>query len=304
MKLSSKKRPNLGAQGRLSLATFWSCLRGASYIVLPQKLALIREHYCYSETPDKLTHYQGPAHMLPTPSTTHVSFDTIYEPAEDSYLLLDTLSSSTETSWLQTRFPRTTPCPLLVEIGTGSGVVIAFLAAHAKTIFGREDVLALGVDVNANACAATVETLSKAQSEQGAATAYLGSVCGDLTSSVLEGEVDVMVFNPPYVPTLKLPALPGGGRIELRSGFEADSHLLSLSYAGGVDGMETTYRLLEALPKVLSRRGVAYVLLCVQNRPEDVKNFVGSALKLHVETVGTSGKVAGWEKLQIIRIWR
>jgi release factor glutamine methyltransferase len=242
--------------------------------------------------------------MLPTPSTSHVSFNTIYEPAEDSYLLLDTLSSPTETSWLRTRFPPTTTCPFLVEIGTGSGVVIAFLAAQAKTIFGWEGVLALGVDVNANACAATVETVSRALSEQGAATAYLGSVCGDLTSSVLEGEVDVMVFNPPYVPTLELPALPGGGGIELRSGFEADSHLLSLSYAGGVDGMETTYRLLEALPKVLSRRGVAYVLLCAQNKPEDVKNFVRSALKMHVETVRTSGKAAGWEKLQIIRVWR
>ena len=27
--------------------------------------------------------------MLPTPDTSHVSFDTIYEPSEDSYLFLD-----------------------------------------------------------------------------------------------------------------------------------------------------------------------------------------------------------------------
>jgi len=68
--------------------------------------------------------------------------------------------------------------------------------------------------------------------------------------------------------------------------------------------METTRRLLEALPVVLSARGVAYVLLCAQNRPEEVKGFVRSVLKLQVETVGRSGMKAGWEKLQVIRIWR
>lgn len=239
--------------------------------------------------------------MLPTPSTSHVSFDTIYEPAEDSYLLLDTLSSGAETSWLRQRFSSTTDCPLLVEIGTGSGVVLAFLAAHAKTIFGREDITAVGVDVNARACAATDETVSRAISEQESATLYLGSLCSDLTSSILHGSIDVLIFNPPYVPTEELPILPGNG-IDGKIGFDTDSHLLSLSYAGGVDGMATTYRLLEALPTVLSRRGVSYVLLCAQNKPDEVKIFVTTVLRMQVETVGTSGKVAGWEKLQILRI--
>lgn len=241
--------------------------------------------------------------MLPTPSTSHVSFDTIYEPAEDSYLLLDILSSTTETSWLRQRFTSTTYCPLLVEIGTGSGVVLAFLAAHAKTIFGQEDILAAGVDVNARACAATDKTVSRALLEQSSATSYLGSICSDLTSSILDGSVDVLIFNPPYVPTEEVPILPGIG-LDGRTGYEVDSHLLSLSYAGGIDGMATTYRVLKALPTVLSRCGVAYVLLCAQNKPKDVKTFIKTVLKMEVETVGTSDRVAGWEKLQILRITR
>ncbi len=241
--------------------------------------------------------------MLPTPSTSHVSFDNIYEPAEDSYLLLDTLSSSAETSWLQSRFPSTASCPVIAEIGTGSGVVIAFLAAHARVVFGREDLLLLGVDINLNACSATSETVCKAVTESQSFACYLGSICGDLTSSVLNGSLDVLVFNPPYVPTAELPSLPTAG-IDVRSAFEADSHLLSLSYAGGIDGMETTFRLLKALPTVLSKTGVAYVLLCAQNKPEEVKTFVKSVLKMQVRTISTSGKVGGWEKLQIVRIWR
>lgn len=240
--------------------------------------------------------------MLPTPSTSHVSFDNIYEPAEDSYLLLDTLSASEETSWLQTRFPTTSSCPLVVEIGTGSGVIAAFIASYARIIFGREDLLVLGVDVNVGACSATTATVGEAVAESQSSACYLGSVCCDLTTSILHGSVDVLIFNPPYVPTAGLPSLPGAGA-SARSAFEADSHLLSLSYAGGIDGMETTYRLLEALPSVLSKAGVAYVLLCAQNKPEEVKTFVNSILKMQVKTVSTSGKLAGWEKLQIVRIW-
>lgn len=116
------------------------------------------------------------------------------------------------------------------------------------------------------------------------------------------GEVDVLIFNPPYVPTPTLPKLVGDPGL---SAWDADSHLLELSYAGGEDGMEVTNRLIENLPQILSLRGCAYVLLCAQNKPETVKKKIrewGDGWM--VETVGCSGKKAGWEKLQIVRIWR
>lgn len=240
--------------------------------------------------------------MLPTPDTSHVSFATIYEPAEDSYLLLDTLSAPTESAWLQQRF-RNTP-PLVVEVGTGSGVVIAFLTGNAEHIFGQP-VVSVGIDVNTNACNATKQTVIKAIQDQSSSSNYLASICGDLCSSIRPGTVDVLVFNPPYVPSEQLPALPNVTR-EYRDKFEHDSHLLSLSYDGGENGMETTNRLLAQIPDVLSKSGAAYVLLCAQNRPNEVKESI-KALPggpWHVETVGTSGKKAGWEKLQIVRIWR
>lgn len=242
--------------------------------------------------------------MLPTPSTSHITNPTIYEPAEDSYLLLDTLSSRTETSWLQTRFPATTPTPLLLELGTGSGVILAFLSAHASTIFRRPDILSWGIDINAHACTATGQTVSAAVTAHNSSALYLGSLCADLTSPLLDRSVDLLVFNPPYVPTPSLPSLPTTPGDSVSVGFETESRLLSLSYAGGKDGMETTTRLLDALPRVLSERGVAYVLLCAQNRPDEVMGFVREGLGLRVQSVGWSGKVAGWEKLTVLRIWR
>ncbi|KAK3336579.1 hypothetical protein B0T19DRAFT_43435 [Cercophora scortea] len=256
--------------------------------------------------------------MLPTPDTSHVPYTRVYEPAEDSFLLLDTLSSPSETAFLSSRFSTTAGgcAPLIVEIGPGSGVVIAFLTAHAQTILGTQHVLTCGVDVNRFACAATGRTAAKAVAETmanddgsgggGGAGWFLDAVQGDLVAPLRDGVVDVLVFNPPYVPTDELPVpVAGGAERGTTTTFEEESHLLALSYAGGRDGMETTDRLLAALPTALSARGCAYVLLCAQNRPEEVKERIratGGGWK--AETVGTSGKQAGWEKLQIIRIWR
>ncbi|KAL7909307.1 methyltransferase domain-containing protein [Trichoderma velutinum] len=251
--------------------------------------------------------------MLPTPDTSHVPYERVYEPAEDSFLLLDTLSSSSETQFLHDTFSPHQAIPLVVELGTGSGVVLAFITAHAKTLFGSSQILTAGVDMNAFACRATITTVAKAQADSVAESGeithglYLGSVMGDLAAPLRKRSVDVLVFNPPYVPTSEMPERPETFTEDFapRTTFDDDSYLLALSYAGGADGMETTDRLIDGLPEILSARGCAYVLLCAQNKPEIVKERIrawGDGWK--AETVGSSGKTAGWEKLQIVRIWR
>ncbi|OBT63003.1 hypothetical protein VE03_07605, partial [Pseudogymnoascus sp. 23342-1-I1] len=256
--------------------------------------------------------------MLDTPTTSHVPFTHVYEPAEDSYLLLDTFSSPPLTSLFRTLFPPLSPAPLILEIGTGSGVVLAFLTAHADTIFGRADVLAWGVDINEHACRATGETVNVAVTEvaqgggDGGQGTYLGNCVGDLTAAVKGGNVDVLVFNPPYVPTEDVPVLrDGDGDAEAprdrEAAYERESRLLALSYAGGRDGMEVTERLLGEIPRVLSPRGSAFLLLCAQNRPGEVmagvRGWEGGGV-WEAEVVGGSGLKAGWEKLVIVRIWR
>lgn len=247
--------------------------------------------------------------MLPTPSTSHVSFDNIYEPAEDSYLLLDTLSANSETEFLSSRFPPSTPSPLVLEVGVGSGVVLAFVAANAQTIFNRSDIAVFGTDVNTLAAKAATQTVEVALAEvvpsSRPAPSSFGVAVADLTSAVREKELDVLIFNPPYVPTEELPLPLDEAAMSSKEIFERDSKLLELSYAGGADGMETTDRLLDQLPTALSDRGVAYVLLCAQNKPEAVKASIRAwPGGWSAETVGSSGKKAGWEKLVILRIWR
>ncbi|KAK0612926.1 methyltransferase domain-containing protein [Bombardia bombarda] len=271
--------------------------------------------------------------MLPTPDTSHVPYQRVYEPAEDSFLLLDTLSSPSETAFLTSRFgnninttistssqPPPPPPPLILEVGPGSGVVIAFLTAHAQTILGTPHVLACGVDVNRFACAATAKTAARAiaeakddassssSSSSPGAGFFLDAVQGDLVAPVRAGMIDVLVFNPPYVPTAELPAQPQPES----EAEQQQQQQRGTVVRGGRDGMETTDRLIAALPTALSERGCAYVLLCAQNKPEEVKEQIramgggggGGGGRWKAETVGTSGKQAGWEKLQIVRIWR
>ena len=259
--------------------------------------------------------------MLPTPSTSHVSFDTIYEPSEDSYLFLDTLSTPTESSWLKQRFSNPSIIPLIVEVGTGSGVVLAFITGNSMDILGRKDIFALGIDVNHNACLATKDTVEneiferqcqyREGEDEDIKSLYLSSITSDLCRSIRPGCVDILLFNPPYVPTEDLPNLPSSSPPQPQSlsksaTFEHNSYLLELSYAGGEDGMEVTNRLLAAVPDLLHPvHGVAYVLLCKQNRPEEVKERIrGWGSGWMAETVGSSGMRAGWEKLVILRIWR
>lgn len=271
--------------------------------------------------------------MLPTPSTSHVDSDCIYEPAEDSFLLLDTLSSPSERLFLTERFhsavnqanqnTSSSPSPLILEVGTGSGVVLAFLVANAGEIFGRIDILTLGTDINPFACEATKQTVLKAckdisKSSQenllyANSVSFLATLNTDLTASIRPNTVDVLIFNPPYVPTSELPKLPidafepeQNSNESRRRSFESDSYLLSLSYAGGTDGMEVTNRLLKELPTIMNGvRGVAYILLCKQNKPDEVVERVRQwGPEWSAAIVGRSGKTAGWEKLEILRICR
>lgn len=230
--------------------------------------------------------------------------------------MLDTLSSPAESFFLKERFKSNAndnrACPIILEIGTGSGVVLAFINAHAKEILERTDVLSIGTDINIFACHEASQTVQDARKEQANTAAIFADIINaDLASPIRSGAVDILIFNPPYVPTETAPDLSKHSQYNERNkrsnmdSFDRDSHLLSLSYAGGLDGMEITNRLLDNLTDILHpSRGVAYVLLCAQNKPLEVQERMQRQYGLKAEIVSASGKQAGWEKLCILRLWR
>ena len=240
--------------------------------------------------------------MLPTPCTSHIDYCRVYDPAEDSFLLIDTLSAASEVQFLTNRFKHAQHAPLALEIGVGSGVVLSFLTTNARQLLGRSDVLAMGTDLNIFAVKGATRTVHKAaemDKELAPDSATLLDILqGDLATPLRHNLMDIILFNPPYVPSEDVPRLPSDGD----DAKNADFALLALATDGGVDGMEVTDRLLDELPNLFSDNAVAYIIAMASNKPERIKaRIIGFGPQWRAATV--SKRRAGWENLQVIRVW-
>uniref|UniRef100_A0A2K5E5C9 Methyltransferase HEMK2 n=1 Tax=Aotus nancymaae TaxID=37293 RepID=A0A2K5E5C9_AOTNA len=123
---------------------------------------------------------------FPTPLHGHVgrgAFSDVYEPAEDTFLLLDVLeAAAAELAGVE----------ICLEVGAGSGVVSAFLAS----VIGPQ-ALYMCTDINPEAAACTLETAR-------CNGVHIQPVITDLVKGLLprlKEKVDLLVFNPPYVVT-------------------------------------------------------------------------------------------------------
>lgn len=214
--------------------------------------------------------------MLPTPDIPLLD-EKVYEPAEDSYLLLDCFEERLE-------FHRQRRSPIVCEIGTGSGIVSAFLHSH---IF--PDGMFIATDVNPAACATASETIRKNSDRR----KLSADVCQmSLTSAVRRRTVDILVFNPPYVPAEEVPHLPRTSE---------DPSWIDLALLGGADGMIVTWDVLNGLDTILAPGGAAYILFCARNKPDEVADKM-RAKGWKVQTV--SHRKAGWEVLSVLEFVR
>eukprot|EP01125_Pyxidicula_operculata_P008809 TRINITY_DN2923_c0_g1_i1.p1 TRINITY_DN2923_c0_g1~~TRINITY_DN2923_c0_g1_i1.p1 ORF type:complete len:192 (-),score=14.24 TRINITY_DN2923_c0_g1_i1:809-1384(-) len=141
---------------------------------------------------------------------------------------------------------------ICVEIGSGSGCVLTFLA----NMLGSSRYY-LSTDVNINACSATKKTAT-------ANGVTVETVRCDLVSplfSRLKGKVDLLVFNPPYVPT---------------DDEEVGSDNIEAAWAGGTDGRLVTDRLFPILSELMSDGGTFYLLVVLENKPRQIMKIMES----------------------------
>eukprot|EP00088_Acartia_fossae_P056903 TRINITY_DN6634_c0_g1_i1.p1 TRINITY_DN6634_c0_g1~~TRINITY_DN6634_c0_g1_i1.p1 ORF type:complete len:211 (+),score=14.51 TRINITY_DN6634_c0_g1_i1:62-694(+) len=208
---------------------------------------------------------------ISTPNTPHLAqpeFQDVYEPAEDSYLLLDALEQD-----LDTQSPL-----LVVEIGSGSGIISSALSSCYP------EAIVLATDVNTSACQATLNTASLNQNKniQVVRTDFLQCLWDRV-----KGKVDLLVCNPPYVAT---------DEVELGSkGIEA-------SWAGGHLGLDLTRRIVENLNEILSPNGISYLVLEQCNKPDEFIEEIRTEHGLTCEKV--LSRRAGREFLTVIKIKR
>jgi len=217
--------------------------------------------------------------MIPTPDLSHLTkhdYERVYEPAEDSFVLLDALEADADA--IRDLAPR-----ICLEIGSGTGIVSAFLGQ----IVGTSNTLFLCTDINPHAatCTACTGSQNKVPIEP-----LVASLAHPL-SSRLGHAVDVLVFNPPYVPT-------SDGEVDAA---QIDAGIAG-SWAGGTDGMQVTDALLRQVDGLLSPRGQFYLVLMKQNNVPNVREFMSKGFSLQSEIV--LQRRAGREHLFVLRFQR
>jgi len=170
-----------------------------------------------------------------------------------------------------------------MEVGCGSGYVltsVALLLQHA----GVTSVLS-ATDLNPDAIACTRKTLLNHGFTNEAASLVLADLVNPLRPR-LDGLLDLLLFNPPYVVTPEEEV----GRPGLCS-----------AWAGGKDGRVVIDRFLPQVPSLLRPGGRMYMVAIQENRPPELIAW-GRKLGLLCDVVLVRG--ADEEKLHILRYIR
>jgi release factor glutamine methyltransferase len=150
------------------------------------------------------------------------------------------------------------PAPLIVDIGTGSGAVAIALASalpRARLVATDASPEALAVGRLNAARHAVASRIAWAEGEDVAPLAAMG----------LDGRVDAIASNPPYIPTADLPDLPR----------EVREHEPRLALDGGPDGLTVHRRIIAGAPRYLRPGGVlALEVAAVSGQPGAVARLM------------------------------
>lgn len=175
----------------------------------------------------------------------------VYRPQEDSHLLIDTLERTTVVVGRR-----------VVDLCTGSGVV-----AIAAAGLGAEEVTAWDVSEDAVDCA---------RRNAAEAGADVDVRHGSFDNALVDGPYDVVVSNPPYVPT--------PSAIDLTIPADADP---AWSWDGGDDGRIIVDPLCAMAPKLLTDGGT---MLLVQSEFTGIEQSIES-----LRAGGLKADVVAWQ---------
>jgi release factor glutamine methyltransferase len=158
----------------------------------------------------------------------------VYEPAEDSFLLAEAALSIIKNS------------ENILEVGCGSGIICAVIKKNTAA-------KVTGIDINPYAAKCTRDN-------------GVESIRGDLLSCI-RGKFDIIIFNPPYLPT---------------DDSERTKGWINIALDGGSDGRKIINRFLEEAGSNLLENGRILMLVSSLTGIEDVKSKMKS-IGFHVE---------------------
>lgn len=197
----------------------------------------------------------------------------VYEPCDDSFALVDALLA--ERAHLRELHPS-----LCLEVGCGSGYVITSLALMLGNDNGKVEYIA--TDASEAAVKTTHATL---RAHHVSADVFVADLVSGLEKR-LAGAVDVLVFNPPYVPTP-----------EEEVGVDG----IMSAWAGGDRGRTVIDRMLEVVDLMLSSKGWFYLVTITANNPGEICQIMrrkGFVSRIVIQ------RYTDEENLHVLKFWR
>ena len=146
-----------------------------------------------------------------------------------------------------------------------------------------ERTVCIGTDINHHMGPATRECASLNETD-------VQLILTDLCSAIedrLRQAIDLLIFNPPYVPTPREEVVDSSG----------DEASIASSWAGGRDGMQVTRRFVQKIPDLLSDAGVFYLVLLQDN---DVPGVLEEMSSLGLEARVALTRRCGRETLSVV----
>jgi release factor glutamine methyltransferase len=202
-----------------------------------------------------------PAEM---PSIDHLKmadYNLVYEPSDDTFLMLDALSYE-----FKDQPEKLSKISNVLEIGCGTAVSTIYLGKLLQDAGNMSAKLHV-TDINKDAIRIAKETAYKNGMID---SSFITHRC-DLATPLMDemdGKIDVLIFNPPYVPT---PA------------DEVGSEGIEASWAGGKDGRVVFDRAIPQISSLLSRPGgVAYIITVDDNKPEEIADILNHTYNIQV----------------------
>ena len=166
--------------------------------------------------------------------------------------------------------------PLMVDVGTGSGAVALAVAAHI------ENVKVTATDISSQALeVARRNAVSLGLSDR------IGFVHGDMLSSI-NGPIDVIASNPPYIPSDEIEGLAVEIRQEPR-----------IALDGGIDGLDPLRRLVAQTSGKLAPGGVLIVEL-MPEQMDKAKTLAANGMGPDIE-VTIHKDLMGNERALVVR---
>jgi len=181
-----------------------------------------------------------------------VVLEDVYEPAEDTFLLAECAVSEFEKTAADSHISSSFSSAFSLEIGAGSGFVSAFLQSAFPSLN------AVAVDINPNAVLCS-EMNGIRVFESDMFQIFEASASASFDSNVLKPQngFDLILFNPPYLPT---------------ADDEKIDSMLNYAFDGGISGRDSIDRFLAEVGNYLSENGFFLLLISSITGLEEVKN--------------------------------